>query len=88
MNRTKFIICLSFISFLSYSQSIEVDKDVKYDNLLQERKKLMSEIYVNDRIRIQIFTGDLDLCKKEIENIKKNIKKKEKYEEKKLWCLF
>lgn len=71
MNKTNLIFTLSFISFFSFSQNIEVDKDVKYDNLLQERKKAIVDSYVNDRIRIQIYNGELDACKKEIDNFKK-----------------
>lgn len=71
MNKINLLLTLSFISFFSFSQNIEVDKDIKYDNLLQERKKAIVDSYVNDRIRIQIYNGELDACKKEIDNFKK-----------------
>lgn len=71
MNKINLILTLSFISFFSFSQNIEVNKDVKYDNLLQERKKAIVDSYVNDRIRIHIYNGELDACKKEIDNFKK-----------------
>jgi hypothetical protein len=53
-----------------FSQNVIVDKDPKIDMLIQEKKKLNSENYVSDRLRIQIFNGELDKCKKEIENFK------------------
>ncbi len=66
------IIVFQFIVSNVYSQSISIEKDIKFDYLLQEKKKFNSENYISDRLRIQIYNGNLEICKKEIENFKKN----------------
>lgn len=60
-----------FISFYIFSQGVTIEKDSKIDLLIQEKKKLNSENFISDRIRIQIFNGELEECKKEIEEFKK-----------------
>ena len=66
------IYSLFFCSLKIFSQKIEVEKDERFDYLLQEKKKINAENNTNDRLRIQIYIGKLDDCKKEIENFKKN----------------
>jgi SPOR domain len=66
-------LCFGFglTSFYILSQSVSIEKDPKIDILIQEKKKINSENVVSDRIRIQIFNGELEDCKKEIDDFKK-----------------
>lgn len=57
-------------SIFSFSQNVIVEKDIKFDFLLQEKRKLNLENKINDRLRIQIYNGELEECKKEIEIFK------------------
>lgn len=69
----KKVLCFGFVlsSFYILSQSVSVEKDPIIDIIIQEKKKLNLENNISDRIRIQIFNGELDECKKEIDDFKK-----------------
>ncbi|MFY7811473.1 MAG: SPOR domain-containing protein [Flavobacterium sp.] len=69
--KNKFILIFLFSTFFIFSQDISVEKDVKFDYIVQEKKKLINDNLTSDRIRIQIFNGTLDEAKKEIEIFKK-----------------
>jgi hypothetical protein len=66
-----FIICQK-----SYAQSgkVTVNQDVKFEQLLNEKRKINSSITINDRYKIQIFNGDSENSKKTLVEFKKEFK--------------
>jgi len=70
-------IFLSTIVFLicqkTYSQDgkVTVDQDPKFEQLLNEKRKINSSITINDRYKIQIFNGDSENSKKTLIEFKK-----------------
>lgn len=64
------------ISVFSSAQEakITVNQDPKFEQLLNEKRKINSSITVNDRYKIQIFNGDSENSKKTLINFKKENK--------------
>lgn len=71
-----FVLLNVFISKnnLLFSQNIEVTQDPKFENLLKEKRKINSGITVNNRYKIQVFTGNNELSKKAYTDFRKEFK--------------
>ena len=67
---------LAKISLKSYSQEgiVSISQDPKFEQLLNEKRKINSSITVNDRYKIQIFNGDSENSKKTLISFKKENK--------------
>jgi len=65
-----------FLCQKTYSQDgkVTVDQDVKFEQLLNEKRKINSSITINDRYKIQIFNGDTENSKKTLIDFKKEFK--------------
>ncbi len=77
--RIKFILCLCFLSFLSQKSvaqvaKVSVSQDPKFEQLLNEKRKINSSITINDRYKIQIFNGDTENSKKTLMDFKRENK--------------
>ena len=70
------ILTLVFLSQKSYSQvaNVSVSQDPKFEQLLNEKRKINSSITINDRYKIQIFNGDTESSKKTLMDFKKENK--------------
>ena len=78
-NKTKLIftaISVFFLSQKSFSQEgkVAVTQDPKFEQLLNEKRKINSSITINDRYKIQIFNGDSENSKKTLIDFKKENK--------------
>lgn len=72
-----FSICLLvFSSQKSICQvaKVSVSQDPKFEQLLNEKRKINSSITINDRYKIQIFNGDTENSKKTLINFKRENK--------------
>ena len=79
LKEMKFIfatLTLVFLSQKSYSQvaNVSVSQDPKFEQLLNEKRKINSSITINDRYKIQIFNGDTESSKKTLMDFKKENK--------------
>ncbi|MGH2665900.1 SPOR domain-containing protein [Flavobacterium sp.] len=68
--------CLIFFLFItsnSFAQDgkTSVKQDPRFEQLLNEKRKINSSITVNDRYKIQIFTGDSETSKKALTEFRK-----------------
>nr|WP_294774223.1 SPOR domain-containing protein [uncultured Flavobacterium sp.] len=65
-----------FLSQKSFSQEgkVAVNQDPKFEQLLNEKRKINSSITINDRYKIQIFNGDSENSKKTLIDFKKENK--------------
>lgn len=65
-----------FLSQKSFSQEgkVAVSQDPKFEQLLNEKRKINSSITINDRYKIQIFNGDSENSKKTLIDFKKENK--------------
>jgi hypothetical protein len=74
--------CILIASFLSitctnlYSQEdkLTVSQDPKFEQLLNEKRKINASITVNDRYKIQIYNGDSESSKKTLSEFRKDFK--------------
>lgn len=59
------LLSLLFTSFsLSQESKISISQDSRFEQLLNEKRKMNSSITVSDRYKIQVFTGDSESSKK------------------------
>ena len=59
---------------LCISQNVTLEQDPNFEQLLNEKRKINASITVNDRWKIQIFTGDNENAKKALLAFRKEIK--------------
>ena len=72
-----FSLCLLvFLSQKSMAQlsKVTVSQDPKFEQLLNEKRKINSSITINDRYKIQIFNGDTENSKKTLMDFKRDNK--------------
>jgi len=78
-HKTKLVFTAAAVFFLvqkSFSQDtkVTVSQDPKFEQLLNEKRKINSSITINDRYKIQIFNGDSENSKKTLIDFKKENK--------------
>ena len=65
----KIILSCLFIGLSTYyvnaqDQNVTVNQDPKFEQLLNEKRKINASLTVNDSYKIQIFTGSSEIAKK------------------------
>lgn len=75
-NRKILFSFLLFLSLKSFAQDgkSSINQDSRFEKLLAEKRKINSSITINDRFKIQIFTGDSESSKKTLTEFRKNNK--------------
>ena len=69
------IVFLSFVTTKTFSQSgVNLTQDDKFEQLLNEKRKINTSITINDRYKIQIFNGDAEAAKTTMADYKKTNK--------------
>ncbi len=70
-----FLFMTFFLSNL-YAQdgNMTVSQDPKFEQLLNEKRKINSSITVNDRYKIQIYNGESETAKKTLTDFRQNYK--------------
>jgi hypothetical protein len=71
---TLILLTLFVSNFTLSGQNITVEQDAKFEQLLNEKRKVNASIAMNDRWKIQIFTGDNENSKKMLLSFKKENK--------------
>jgi hypothetical protein len=56
------------------SGSVNVNQDSRFEDLLNDKRKISSSITVNDRYKIQIFYGANDKARKALQDFKRDFK--------------
>ncbi|MEO4006785.1 MULTISPECIES: SPOR domain-containing protein [unclassified Flavobacterium] len=77
VNKIHFLPLIAlFLSPIAQAQTakINIDQDPKFEQLLNEKRKINSSITVNDRYKIQIFYGTNDEAKKTLVNFRKEFR--------------
>jgi vancomycin resistance protein YoaR len=67
----KNILTLLFVGFSSYcinaqEQNVTINQDPKFEQLLNEKRKINASLTVNDSYKIQIYTGSSEIAKKNL----------------------
>ncbi|AWA29522.1 sporulation protein [Flavobacterium magnum] len=68
------ILILSAVPMFSQESKTIITQDPKFENLLKEKRRINSSITVNDRYKIQIYTGDSETSKKALADFRKKFK--------------
>ena len=69
------IIILLFLNFNKVkAQDVSVNQDPKFEQLLNEKRKVNSSITINNRYKIQLFNGSSEESKKTLIQFKKENK--------------
>ena len=74
------IAAIAFLAFLSdfstdiYAQTgqVKVIQDTKFEQMLAEKRRINASIIVNDRYKVQIYSGDNENAKTNLADFKKN----------------
>jgi len=68
------VCLLTFLSQKSVAQDekVSVSQDPKFEQLLNEKRKINSSITINDRYKIQIYNGDSEISKKTLTDFKRD----------------
>ena len=69
-----FLICLTANSLMAQDQNLNVRQDAKFQQLLSERRKSSSSATINERYKIQIFSGDSEKAKSELYSCKQQFR--------------
>jgi uncharacterized protein YxjI len=54
--------------------NVSLNQDSKFENLLNEKRKINASITINDRYKIQIYNGDSETSKKTLIDFKRDFK--------------
>ena len=70
------LITLGFWSINIFAQDtkLTLSQDPKFEQMLNEKRKINSSITVNDRYKIQIYAGDSDTSKRTLTDFRKDNK--------------
>ncbi|MDO4727582.1 MAG: SPOR domain-containing protein [Bacteroidota bacterium] len=71
---TLFIMLLFALSINHLTAQTSIEGNSKFDNLLNEKKKINSSITTTDKYKIQIFYGDGQNARKVLNEFKQNFK--------------
>ena len=66
------LICSA--KFYAQEENLTVSQDPKFEQMLNEKRKINSSITVNDRYKIQIYSGDSETSKKTLIEFRKENK--------------
>ncbi len=71
-----YALILSVYGLNLYAQdtNLTLSQDPKFEQLLNEKRKINSSITVNDRYKIQIFNGDSETSKKTLSEFRRDFK--------------
>lgn len=72
-------VLLAFFNTKSFAQekAVTISQDPKFEQLLNEKRKINSSLIVNNRYKIQIFNGDNASSKKQLTDFKREFKQYE-----------
>lgn len=65
---------LSIGSVSAQEQNIKVAQNPKFEQMLTEKRKINASLTVNERYKIQVFSGDSETAKKTLNEVKKDLK--------------
>ncbi len=71
---TASLIAISCSNLSAQESNVSLNQDPKFEQLLNEKRKINSSITVNDRYKIQIYNGDSESAKKTLSEFRKEFK--------------
>ncbi len=68
------LIGVSCLNLSAQESNVSLNQDPKFEQLLNEKRKINSSITVNDRYKIQIYNGDSESAKKTLSEFRREFK--------------
>ncbi len=68
---TATVALISIANSSAQSASVTVQQDAKFEQLLNEKRRINSSLSVNDRYKIQIFNGDSETSKRVLNEVRR-----------------
>jgi hypothetical protein len=65
-----FILSIASVDGSAQSKELSIEQDPKFEKLLNEKRKINGLITVNERYKIQVYSGDNDRAKNTLNNCK------------------
>ena len=62
--------CIATCSLHAQDRNININQDPKFEQLLNEKRKINTSIAINDYYKIQIYSGDSEKAKKTLSDFK------------------
>jgi hypothetical protein len=59
-----FALCIISVNSNAQGRNVDITQDPKFEKLLNEKRKINPSIAVNERYKIQVFSGDAEKAKK------------------------
>lgn len=69
-----FLLCLSSFATIAQNQNSSLSQDPKFEQLLNEKRKINPSLTVNDSYKIQIYNGGSENAKKTLNEFKQEFK--------------
>jgi hypothetical protein len=67
-----FALCIITSNSKAQDRKVSMTQDPKFEQLLNEKRKINASIAVNERYKIQIFSGDTEKAKKTLNDCRQN----------------
>ncbi|CAM2810742.1 SPOR domain-containing protein [Flavobacterium frigoris] len=67
-----FILSVLSSNLKAQDRNLTISQDPKFEQLLNEKRKINASIAVNERYKIQVFSGDNDKAKKTLNDCKQD----------------
>lgn len=67
-----FALCIMTSNSKAQDRKVTITQDPKFEQLLNEKRKINASTAVNERYKIQIFSGDAEKAKKALNECRKN----------------
>lgn len=71
---TASFLAISCVNLYAQDGNLTISQDPKFEQLLNEKRKINASITVNDRYKIQIYNGDSETAKKTLSDFRKEFK--------------
>lgn len=68
------LCCVSVNKIFAQDKNVVISQDVKFEQLLNEKRKINASLTNSNRYKIQIYNGDSETSKKALVDFKKNNK--------------
>ncbi len=65
------LVLMSTLNAVAQTSNITVQQDPKFEQLLNEKRRVNSSLTVNDRYKIQVFNGDSESSKRVLNEVRR-----------------
>jgi len=71
---TASLLSINCLNLSAQNNNVTLNQDSNFEQLLNEKRKINSSITINDRYKIQIFSGDSENARKTLSEFRKEFK--------------